>query len=114
MKRISVKKLFNMFCLVFVLSFFFLVIFNVAKFQLPANRLTHECKPPPIILLNATAGYKEEDDEQGFCKQYDHTEFKDSLDRSVNNTGVPILLISGFILIPLSSILIYRWFTAKR
>lgn len=106
--NITVKGLFSVSFAVLAASIVTLTLLNLAEAHLPANRITHECKPPGGVALYRLPPQETFDYEQAFCKQYYHVEFKDSWDRSINNvTGYGILL-SCLVFIPVSSVLIFR------
>ncbi len=109
--KINAEKLFKIFITIFGAAVLAVVFLGMAKSLLPANRLTHQCKPPVNIQLNAL-----QDDhnyEQAFCQQYYHVEFKDSWNRTINNIAVPALLLSGLLSIPAGSVLAFRWLISK-
>lgn len=112
--KLTAKSLFKILLVVFVIGIMALVLLGLAESYLPANRITHECKPPisGTLLSDPLYGhpydYSPWNYERGFCKRFYHVEFKRSWDRSINNFAGVAVVASGLALVPVGSVLLFR------
>lgn len=113
--KFTFKRIFVALLLIIALCAFSLFVLKLAELYLPINQLTHECKPVGIDL------FKEDDDPQSnsttteheFCPSGQQAEFKESWDRIVSNTAIPLAILSIMASIPVGTVLLYRLLRKK-
>lgn len=110
----TVSRLFKITFTIFAVSVGVSILLGLAQSHLPPNRMTHECKLPPVSTKQLRNPEEAIDYEQAFCQEYYYAEFKESWERAINNVVVPAGLLAGLALVPISMVLLFRWLSPKK